>query len=186
MARVKHLRRALKANPPAVHILTVLSDRSLRQRSAIFSGPVCILCEVRGSTSPMTKKEFTSWMWFEAVDRLSRAQRLHQQFFTIHQHGSGPAWQPPVDVLETETEVLIFCALPGVDPENVDAVIEGGALLVSGKRLLPDELRTATIHQLELPQGTFARRIPLPPAHYNTVKRQALNGCLLISLQKSA
>ena len=134
----------------------------------------------------MTKKEFTSWMWFEAVDRLSRAQRLHQQFFTIHQHGTGPAWQPPVDVLETETEVLIFCALPGVAPENVDAVIEGGALLVSGKRVLPEELRRATIHQLELPQGTFARRIPLPPAHYNTVKRQALNGCLLISLQKSA
>ncbi len=134
----------------------------------------------------MTKSEFTSWMWFEAVDRLSRAQRLHQQFFTLHQHGEGPAWQPPVDVLETETEVLIFCALPGVDPEHVDAVIEGGTLLVTGKRVLPEELRTAHIHQLELPQGRFARRIPLPASRYDSVKRQAINGCLLISLHKSA
>ena len=131
----------------------------------------------------MAKSEFTSWMLFEAVGRLSRAQRLHQQFFTLHQHG---AWEPPVDVLETETEVLIFCALPGVDPESVDAVIEGGALRVSGRRVLPEELRTALIHQLELPQGQFTRRIPLPPSRYDTVKRQAINGCLLITLHKSA
>lgn len=134
----------------------------------------------------MSKKEFTSWMWFDAVDRLSRAQRLHQQFFTLNQHGAGPAWQPPVDVLETETEVLIFCALPGVDPNSVDAAIEGSALVVSGKRDLPEELRTAQIHQLELPHGRFARRIPLPAGRYDSVKRQAINGCLIVSLQKSA
>ena len=134
----------------------------------------------------MTKSQFQSWMWFEAVDRLSRAQRLHQQFFTLQQHGVSPAWEPPVDVLETETEVLIFCALPGVDPESVDAVIEGGALVVSGRRVLPEELRTALIHQLELPQGRFARRVPLPPGRYGAVKRPAINGCLLIGLQKSA
>ncbi len=134
----------------------------------------------------MSKSEFTSWMWLEAVNRLSRAQRLHQHFFTLQQHMGGPAWEPPVDVLETETEVLIFFALPGVDPESVDAVIEGGTLSVSGRRVLPEELRTALIHQLELPQGRFARRVPLPSSSYDGVKRQAINGCLLISLHKSA
>ncbi len=135
----------------------------------------------------MAKSEFTSWMWFEAVDRLSRAQRLHQQFFTLRQHRDGvPSWEPPVDVLETDTEVLIFFALPGVDPESVDAVIDGGVLFVSGKRVLPEELRTAQIHQLELPQGRFARRVALPPFRFGAVKRQAVNGCLLISLEKTA
>jgi HSP20 family protein len=134
----------------------------------------------------MAKNEFKTWMWLEAVDRLSRAQRLHQQFFTLHQHMGGPAWEPPADVLETETEVLIFFALPGVDPESVDAAIEGGTLVVSGRRVLPEELRTAMIHQLELPQGRFSRRISLPPCRYDGVKRQASNGCLLISLQKTA
>ncbi len=134
----------------------------------------------------MPKSEFTSWMWFEAVDRLSRAQRLHQQFFRLEQHEGGPAWEPPVDVLETEAEVLIFFALPGVDPENVEAIIEGGTLKVSGRRVLPEELRTALIHQLELPQGRFERRVALPPSRYDGVKRQAINGCLLISLHKLA
>lgn len=134
----------------------------------------------------MSKSEFTSWMWLEAVNRLSKAQRLHQHFFTLQQNSGGPAWEPPADVLETDTEVLIFVALPGVDPESVDAVIEGGTLCVSGRRVLPEELRTALIHQLELPQGRFMRRLPLPPCSYTGVKRQAMNGCLLISLQKSA
>ncbi|MFZ1109547.1 MAG: Hsp20/alpha crystallin family protein [Rhodomicrobium sp.] len=133
----------------------------------------------------MTKSEFKSWMWFEAVDRLSRAQRLNQQFFVLHPHGAGPVWEPPVDVLETETEILIFFALPGVDPESVDAAIENGALAVTGRRVFPEELRTAIIHQLELPQGRFARRVPLPRGSYDTVKRTTVNGCLLISLQKT-
>jgi HSP20 family molecular chaperone IbpA len=134
----------------------------------------------------MGKRELTSWMWFEAVDRLSRAQRLHQQFFTLHPHVGSPAWEPPVDVLETDNEVLIFFALPGVDPETVSAVIDDGVLIVSGRRVLPDELRTALIHQLELPQGRFSRRVPLPQCNFNTVKRQAVNGCLLIILEKTA
>jgi HSP20 family protein len=125
-------------------------------------------------------------MWFEAVDSISKAQRLHQQFFTLQEHGEGPAWEPPVDVLETETEVLIFFALPGVDPESVEAVIEGSVLAVAGRRVLPDELRTALIHQLELPQGRFIRRVQLPPCRFDGVKRQAVNGCLLIGLQKTA
>jgi HSP20 family protein len=134
----------------------------------------------------MTKGEFKSWMWFEAVDRLSRAHRLNQQFFVLHPHGSGLVWEPPVDVLETETEILIFFALPGIDPESVDAGIENGALVVTGRRCLPEELRTALIHQLEIPQGRFARRVKLPRGRYDTVKRQTVNGCLLISLQKAA
>jgi HSP20 family protein len=132
----------------------------------------------------MAKSEFTRWMWFEAVDRLSRAQRLHQQFFTLSQHMGSPSWQPPVDVFETETEILILFALPGVDPDSVDAAIDNGVLFVTGKRVLPEELRTALIHQLELPHGRFARRVPLPPCRFDNVRRRTVNGCLLISLEK--
>jgi len=65
-------------------------------------------------------------------------------------------------VLETADAVLIFVALPGVDAEKVNLAIRGGVLMISGERVLPDELRTAIIHRLELPQGRFERRVPLP------------------------
>jgi HSP20 family molecular chaperone IbpA len=138
----------------------------------------------RECSSNMAESQFKHWMWFEALDSLSRAERLHQQFFTLPQEGKFPAWEPPVDVLETDDEVMAFFALPGVDPENMQAEIDGATLVVSGQRVLPPELRTALIHRLELPQGRFARRVPLPPGHYDAVKRETVNGCLCIRLHK--
>ena len=87
-------------------------------------------------------------------------------------------------MLETADAVLIFVALPGVDAEKVDLAIHGGVLLISGERVLPDELRTAIIHRLELPQGRFERRVRLPPGRYADVRRTTVNGCLVITLQK--
>lgn len=125
------------------------------------------------------------WMWSEALHMLAQADRLHRQMFRPQVSPQGAAWEPPVDMLETDDEVLILAALPGVDPEQVVAVIENGVLVVAGVRVLPDELRTATIHRLELPQGRFERRIALPAGRYEAVRRAVVNGCLVISLSKA-
>ena len=95
-----------------------------------------------------------------------------------------PSWEPPIDVLETEREILIFIALPGVDPNEVEAILEKGALVVSGRRTLPAEVRDARILRLELPQGRFERRIALPSGRY-AISRFAANGCIGLRLAKS-
>jgi HSP20 family protein len=126
------------------------------------------------------------WMWSEACEMLARAERLHQEFFRPTVSASmQPAWEPPVDVLETERAVLVLLALPGVDPERVEAVIDGDCLVVVGLRVLPPELQTAVIHRLELPQGRFERRIRLPAGRYAAVGRAMSNGCLVITLEKA-
>lgn len=117
---------------------------------------------------------------------LARAERMHREFFRPGRSLSRqPVWEPPADVLETEREVLVLMALPGVDPERVEAVIDLADLVVSGSRVLPAELRTATIHRLELPQGRFERRIRLPAGRYAAVRRATVHGCLVITLQKA-
>jgi HSP20 family protein len=124
-------------------------------------------------------------MWSDACDMLARAERMHRQLFQpVRAVARQPAWEPPIDILETETEVLIFVALPGVVAERVEAAIQGGDLLIAGARVLPAALQTATIHRLELPQGRFERRIKLPAGRYGTVRRALVDGCLLITLQK--
>jgi HSP20 family protein len=127
-----------------------------------------------------------SWMLSEAVETLARAERMHRQFFRLQPSGSAgePAWEPPIDVLETEKEILVFVALPGVNPDNVSASIENGVLIVSGRRVLPAELRDAVIHRLELPQGRFERRLQLPAGRY-AVRQFVQNGCLVFSLTKA-
>lgn len=127
-----------------------------------------------------------SWMWSEACDMLARAERLHREFFRPARSVSHlPVWEPPVDVLETGREVLVLMALPGVDPEHVEAVIDNADLVVAGIRVLPAELRTAVIHRLELPQGRFERRVRLPAGSYAAVRRTTAQGCLVITLQKA-
>lgn len=125
------------------------------------------------------------WMWAEACEMLARAERLHRQFFQLQRSRRLPVWEPPADVLETARQVLVLVALPGVDPDRVETVIEDGELIIAGTRTLPVELRNAIIHRLELPQGHFERRLALPPGHYDSIDRGAVNGCLLIRLNKS-
>jgi HSP20 family molecular chaperone IbpA len=125
-------------------------------------------------------------MWSEACAMLARAEGLHRELFRPGGRSAlPPAWEPPVDVLETDHEVLVLVALPGVNPDRVEAVIDGSDLVVAGARVFPGELRTAIIHRLELPQGRFERRVRLPGGRYSTVRRSAADGCLLITLQKS-
>ena len=49
-------------------------------------------------------------MWADALARLARADRLHQEFFRPAPTG----WEPPVDLLETDQELILMAALPGV------------------------------------------------------------------------
>jgi HSP20 family protein len=128
----------------------------------------------------------TDWMWSEACDMLARAERLHREFFRpVGSAARLLAWEPPVDVLETERAVLVLVALPGVDPDRVEASIDGSDLVFSGTRVFPTEMQTAVIHRLELPQGRFERRVRLPAGRYGAVRRSASNGCVIIALQKS-
>jgi HSP20 family protein len=125
------------------------------------------------------------WMWSQACEMLARAERLNRELFRPRgEVAQAPAWEPPLDMLETEREVLVLVALPGVNPVAVEAALDAGDLVVAGTRVLPSALRTAVIHRLELPQGRFERRVRLPPGRYSAVSRSTVDGCLLITLQK--
>ncbi|MGA8651368.1 MAG: Hsp20/alpha crystallin family protein [Xanthobacteraceae bacterium] len=134
----------------------------------------------------MARDVARDWMWSEACEMLARAERMHRELFRpAGTRARQPSWEPPVDILETEFEVLALVALPGVDPESVEAVIDDGELVIGGARSYPPALRTAVIHRLELPQGRFYRRLRLPAGRYSGVRRAVVDGCLVITLQKA-
>ena len=134
---------------------------------------------------PPSRRSLT---WSEALDLLNQAERLHRHLFAPRgPTARRPAWEPPVDVIETEREVIVYAALPGADPETVQVRIEDCALVLAGERTLPPEFRAAlTIHRLELPQGAFLRRIALPPGHYESARLANVNNCLVIRLTKAS
>jgi HSP20 family molecular chaperone IbpA len=125
-------------------------------------------------------------MWADAVDLLDKMQRLNTQGYAPARAAGGMAnWEPPVDMIETDHDVLVLVALPGVDLDHTEAFIEDGVLVVRGQRVLPQEIRTALIHRLELPQGRFERRVTLPAGRYDDVRRASENGCLVVALRKA-
>ena len=118
---------------------------------------------------------------------IERAEQMHRQFF---QPGSAAApaasWEPPIDVFESEHDLLIVVALPGVDTQDIEISSEGAVLRVAGVRRLPAAVRGADIVRLEIPQGRFERRIRLPAARWELSRSSLVNGCLLLNLTKQA
>ncbi len=116
---------------------------------------------------------------------LTRAERLRLAAFSPKRVLGQPFWEPPVDILETDAEVLFVVALPGVRDEEIEVAIEGGALVVRGRRGLSPQARAAFVHRLELPRGPFERRIALPAGRYGALVRRLSEGCLFVSLRKA-
>jgi HSP20 family molecular chaperone IbpA len=125
-------------------------------------------------------KDPAAVMWAHACEMLAEAERLQREFFRI---GSGrrPAWEPPVDVYETERDFLVCVALPGVKPGDIEIALDGPLLVIAGERVLP--AGSALIHRLEIPHGRFERRIVLP-ASVRLVTRELEDGCLVLTLRK--
>lgn len=129
----------------------------------------------------MPSRDPSLWMWAEACELIERADRMHRQFF---RPARLAAWEPPVDIFETEHAVLIMVALPGVAPEQVEVLLDRGTIIIAGERRLPLESRASAIRRIEIPHGRFERRIELPAGSYNLVRRELSDGCLVLGLQK--
>jgi HSP20 family molecular chaperone IbpA len=125
-------------------------------------------------------------MWAEARRVIERAERLHQRFFDLAGSAQEPCWEPPVDMMETDSGLFIEIALPGVDPQRIEARFEGGILAVIAERDLRLPAEPALIRRLELPHGRFERRVPLPGGRYELERQQLINGCLQLFLRKLA
>jgi HSP20 family protein len=126
-----------------------------------------------------------TWMWAEACAMLERADRLNREFFRPGGASSeGANWEPPLDVLETEQELWIIAALPGVELNELKVSVEGDVLSIAGQRRLPEAARDAIIHRLEIPHGRFERRIRLPAARLSISRSELAGGCLVLTLTK--
>jgi HSP20 family protein len=132
----------------------------------------------------MTVSNPRVWMWNEALAMIARAEHLHRRFFEPGISMQAACWEPPVDIFETDRELWIVVALPGVEHEDLDVSTDADVLQVAGQRRLPVAARTATIHRLEIPHGRFERRIRLPSARLVLGRSELANGCLVVNLTK--
>lgn len=125
-------------------------------------------------------KDPTAVMWAHACEMLAEAERLQRQFFVISRDRRA-AWEPPVDVYETEREFVVCVALPGVRPSHIEIALDGDLLVIAGERVLP--AGSALIRRLEIPHGRFERRLAMP-ASAKLAGHALEDGCLVLTLRK--
>jgi HSP20 family molecular chaperone IbpA len=128
--------------------------------------------------------DLETWMWAEACEALARAERLQREFFRLGPPSTHPNWEPPVDIFETERELWIVVALPGIAAGAIEVTVADGVIQIAGERQAPVAQRPVTLHRLEIPQGRFARRIALPGGTYELARRDVRDGCLTLVLLK--
>ena len=133
------------------------------------------------------RRRSTTWMWAEACQMLARTERLRQRFFEVESGSMSSAadWEAPVDMFEHGRELVVWVALPGVAPESIQIRLQGSRLSVTGVRSLRIEPRTARIRRLEIPHGRLVGRVELPAEDYVLEARDALHGCVRLSLRKA-
>lgn len=131
----------------------------------------------------MPSRDLERLMWAQACEMLDRAERLQRSFFRPGSSQGPATWEPPVDLYEAADGFWLVVAMPGVDPASVDVLVEQNVLVVRAYRPLPPAAHAGAVLRLEIPQGRFERRLPLPPGDYVLQEREWLNGCLYLGLR---
>lgn len=98
-------------------------------------------------------------------------------------HVRSNVWRPPTDVYETEENVVVKMEIAGMRDEDLEVVVQGNLLLISGSR--SDSPERKAYHQMEIPFGKFSVGVDLP-VRVNTDNATAeyKDGFLIIQFSK--
>ncbi len=139
----------------------------------------------------MTMADITRWDPFrEMGDLRDTMDRLFDRGFSrpwrllTWETGEGLF---PVDLYETDDEVVVKASLPGVKPDQVDISITGDTLTIKGEVKEEHEEKKPNYYRQERRYGTFQRALSLP-VKVDADKADAVfeEGVLTLRLPKSA
>lgn len=92
---------------------------------------------------------------------------------------------PDMNVSETENEIVVETALPGVDPNKVNVTVEDNYLTVEGTTEKKLEEKKRGYWRKEISSGSFYRQIRLPQeVEKEKAKAEWENGILKVSIPK--
>jgi len=98
---------------------------------------------------------------------------------------NGRPWVPPVDIKETENELILKADIPGVELKDIDVRLENGTVTIRGERKFEEAKEGGGWHRVERSYGSFERVFTLPETvNPEAVKADYKNGTLTLMLPK--
>lgn len=97
---------------------------------------------------------------------------------------SGGPQAFPVDIYQTQDELVIKAQLPGVTPDALNISVLGDTVTIRGE-VRPDERQGRGYLRQELPHGAYERSFSLPmPVDANAASAKLEHGILTLTLPK--
>jgi HSP20 family protein len=120
----------------------------------------------------------------DAMDRLF--DDAFTRPFSVVRNG-GATWSAlPIDMYETNDDVVVRAVVPGFLPENVQISVTGDVLTIRGELKREENQRDRAWHIREHRLGSFERSIALPVRVVsNQASAEFENGILTITLPKA-
>ena len=113
--------------------------------------------------------------------------RLFEDNFTRDRSGHADlaTWAPPVDIYETENELVVKAELPDFQDKDIDVRITNNTLTIRGERKFEKDVKEDNYLRIERAYGSFMRSFSLP----NTVSSENIradyrNGVLTLHMAK--
>jgi len=126
--------------------------------------------------------------WDPLKDLMTMHDRMNKIFdetLSKTAQGNYGDWLPPVDIFETEGEIIIIAELPGMKEEDLDIQVTDGVLSLKGEKKYPAEGERDNYYRLERAYGKFNRSFSIPnTVDIASVKASLKEGLLKVSLSK--
>ena len=112
--------------------------------------------------------------------------RFFEDFGTPGLPAEDKDWLPPVDVSETEKELLLRAELPGMDKKDIEITLSDGLLTISGEKKNEHEEKKENYHRVESRYGSFRRTLRLPTdIESDKIDANYKDGVLKVTIPKS-
>lgn len=118
----------------------------------------------------------------EAMDRLFEESFLRPGWFGW-ETGTGVL---PVDIYETDDQVVVKAAVPGVKPEDIDVTLTGDVLTIKGEFKAEEKSEKRNYLRQERRYGSFCRQLTVPAGiNADKVKATFEHGVLTLEMPKA-
>lgn len=100
-------------------------------------------------------------------------------------HADLATWAPPVDIYETENELVVKADLPDLQDKDIDVRVENNMLTIRGERKFDKDVNEDSYLRVERVYGSFMRSFSLPTTvNSESVRAEYHSGVLTLHITK--
>jgi HSP20 family protein len=126
------------------------------------------------------------WDPFRDISVLQdRINRIFNESAGRAENASSRMWSPVVDIMETQSDLVVRAELPGMSREDIDIEVTDESLTIRGERKFDEAVKDEYI-RVERPYGPFQRSFSIGvPVQPDKVKANYRDGLLEVVIPKA-